>query len=74
MSFLAILETLKFEFLVNWYLKGDSNLLKSKFRTSKIAKMTFLDHLNAPKFDFHVKLESQLNNQVSTKSSLNFTL
>ena len=38
MSFLAIFETLNFEFLVNWGLESYSKLLKSKFRTTKIAK------------------------------------
>ena len=37
MSFLANLETLNFEFLVNLGLESCSNLLKSKLRTSKIA-------------------------------------
>ena len=38
--------------LVNLGLESCSNLLKSKLRTSKIAKMTFFDRLNSPKFDF----------------------
>ena len=38
--------------LVNFGLESCSNLLKSKFRTSKMAKMTFLDCLNSPKFGF----------------------
>ena len=38
--------------LVNFWLKSCSYWLKSKFRTSKIAKMTFLDCLKMPKFDF----------------------
>ena len=47
--FLAISETLNFEFLVNLGLKSCSNLLKSKFRNFE---MTFLDRLNSPKIDF----------------------
>ena len=42
----------KFWVLVNIGLESCSNWLKSKFRTSKIAKMTFFDCLNLPKFDF----------------------
>ena len=38
--------------LVNLGLESCSNWQKSKFLTSKIAKMTFLDCLNSPNFDF----------------------
>ena len=37
---------------LNFGLESCSNWQKSKFLTSKIAKMTFLDCLNSPKFDF----------------------
>ena len=42
MSIFAILETLKFELLVNLGLESFSNLLKSNFRTSKIVKNDIL--------------------------------
>ena len=38
--------------LVNWGLESWSNLLKSKLRTSKIAKNDILDCLNLLKFSF----------------------
>ena len=60
---LANLKTLNFEFLVHLGLESCSNVLKSKLKTSKIAKnyifgpfelakMTFLHRLNSPKLDF----------------------
>ena len=52
MSFLAILETLNFEVLVNLGLESCPNLLNSKLRPSEMAKMTFLDRLNSLKCDF----------------------
>ena len=52
MSFLAILETLNFEFLVNLGLESCSNLLKSNFRTSKIAKNDVFGPFEITKFDF----------------------
>ena len=59
MSFLAILETLNFEFLVNLGLESCSNLLKSKFRTSKIAKNDSFGLYELTKIWFHVKSEWQ---------------
>ena len=65
MSFLAILETQKFEYqklpfynfgdsqlwvLVKLGLESGSNLLKIKIQ--KLPTMTFLDCLNSPKLDF----------------------
>ena len=38
--------------LVNLLIESCSILLKSKFRTSYIAKITFSGRLNSPKFDF----------------------
>ena len=38
--------------LVNLGLENCSNVVKSKFKTSKLSKLTFLDRLNSPKFDF----------------------
>ena len=55
MSFLAILETLNFEFLVNL---GPEKWLKvTKIRIQKseplvLPRMTFFDQLNSPKSDF----------------------
>ena len=52
MSLLPISETLNFGFLVNLGLESCSNLLKSKFRASEIAKNDNFGHVNSPKFDF----------------------
>ena len=49
MSFLAILETLNFEFLVNLELESCSKLLKSKFRTSEIVKINIIGPFEFPK-------------------------
>ena len=59
MSFLAISETLNFEFLVNLGLESYSNLLKSKFRTSKIGKNDIFGQFEIAKIGFHVKSEWQ---------------
>ena len=59
MSFVAISETLNFEFLVNLELEGCSNLLKSKLRTSKIAKND-IGPFEFAKIWFHVKSERRL--------------
>ena len=53
--FLAILETLNLEILVNLGLESCSNLLKSKFRTSKIAKNDIFGPFEFAKIGFHVK-------------------
>ena len=47
MSFMAILETLNFKFWRIWDLKVAQNS-----EPLKLPKMTFLDHLNSPKFDY----------------------
>ena len=57
MSFLAISETLKFEFLANLGFESCSNSLKSKFRTSKIAKNYIFGLFEITKIGFHVNSE-----------------
>ena len=59
MSYLAILDTLNFEFLVNLGLESCSNLQKSKFRTPKIVKNDILGPFDYIKILFHVKSEWQ---------------
>ena len=59
--------------MVKFGLEGGSNLLKLKFRTSKIAKNDILGPFECTKISFHVKSERGLNYQISTKSSFNFT-
>ena len=54
MSFLAILETLNFEFWF-WDLKVAQIYKKSKFRTSKIAKNDIFGPFEFVKIGFHVK-------------------
>ena len=56
-AFFTILETLKFGLWKIWDLKKCSNLLKSKFRTSKIAKNDNFWPLEVAKIWFHVKSE-----------------
>ena len=56
MSFLAILDT-ELWILVNVGLESCSNLLKSKFRTSKIAKNDIFELFDFTKIGFHVKPE-----------------
>ena len=57
MSFLPILETLNFKFLLNLGLDSCSNLLKSRFRTSKIGKYDIFGPFEFTKIWFHVKSE-----------------
>ena len=57
LSFLPILETLNFDFLVNLALGSCSNSLKSKFRTFKIAKNDIFGPFEFAKIVFHVKSE-----------------
>ena len=59
--------------LVNLGLESCSNVLKSKFRTSKIVNINIFGPFAFTKIWFHVKSEWQENHQISTKSSLNFT-
>ena len=61
MSFLAILETLNFEFLVNLGLECCLNLLNSKLRTSEIAKNDIFGPFEFAKIEFHVKSELKLH-------------
>ena len=63
MSFLAILETLNFEFWYIWHLvnlgfKSCSNLLESKFRTYRIDKNNIFGLFEFAKIWFHVKFSS----------------
>ena len=58
-SFLSILKTPNFEFLVILGLESCSNLLKSKFRTSKIAKNDNFGPFECTKMWFHEKSEWQ---------------
>ena len=57
MTFLAILETLNFEFLVNLGFESCSTLLKSHFTTSKIAQNDIFGPFPFTKMWFHVKFE-----------------
>ena len=57
MSFMAILETLDLEFLVNVELESCWNLLKSEFRASKMAKNDIFGPLEFTKIWIHVKSE-----------------
>ena len=59
--------------LVNLGLESWFNLLKSKFRTSKIASNDNFGLFEIPKTVFHVKSEWRCNDQIAIKSSLNFT-
>ena len=59
--------------LVNLGLESWFNLLKSIFRTSKIAKNDNFWLFEIPKTVFHVKSEWRCNDQIAIKSSLNFT-
>ena len=59
--------------LANLWLGSCPNLLKTKFRTSIIAKNDIFGPFKLAKIWFHVKSEWQQNDQISTKSSLNFT-
>ena len=52
MPFLAILEVLKFDLSKSEQLSSPKFTKNSKFRVSEIAKLTFLDRLILPKFDF----------------------
>ena len=52
MSFLAILDTLMFEFWLILGLEKGSNLLKSKFKTYKMGKNNIFGLFEKPKFDF----------------------
>ena len=70
MSFLAILGTLNFG---NLSLERCSNLLKWKFRTSKIAKNDIFGLFEFTKIWFHIKWVWRKYYQISTKSILNFT-
>ena len=55
MSFLAILETLYFDFWYIWDLKLAQIYQKSKFRTSEIAKKDIFGPPECAKIWFHVK-------------------
>ena len=57
MSFLAILETLYFDFWYIWDLKFAQIYQKSKFRTSEIAKNDIFGPSEFAKIGFHVKSE-----------------
>ena len=59
--------------LINLWPASCSNLLKSKFRTSKIVRNDIFGPFECTKIWFHVKSERQLKDQISTKSSLYFT-
>ena len=59
--------------LVNFGLESCPNLLKTKFITYKIAKNDNFGPFESTKIWFHVKSERRLIDQISTKSSLNFT-
>ena len=61
------------ENVVNLGLESCSNLLKSKFRTSKIAKNDNFGSFECTKMWFHVKSKWRYNDQISIKSSLIFT-
>ena len=72
-NFLAILEVLNFDFSKFEQLSSPKFTKNSKFRVSKIAKNDIFEPFEYAKIWFHVKSELQLNDQISTKSSLNFT-
>ena len=55
MSFLAILETLNYEFLVNLGLDSYSNVLKTNLRTSEITKSDIFGPFQFAKIWFHAK-------------------
>ena len=57
MSFLAVSVTLNSEFLVNLEFESCSNLLKSKFRISKMAKNDIVSPFEFTKIWFHVNSE-----------------
>ena len=57
---------------INVELESCSNLLKWKFRTSRIAKNDISRLFDHTKIWFHIKLEWRYNYQISTKSILNF--
>ena len=61
MLFLTILVTLNLEFLVCLGLESCSNVLKSKFRTSNIARNDIIGPFELAKIWFHVKSEWQQN-------------
>ena len=59
--------------LVNLGLENCSNILKLKFRVSKMVKNDIFGLFEFTKIWFHIKPEWRSNDQISTKSSLNFT-
>ena len=73
MAICTISDTLNFGILWIRDLKKGSNLLKSKFRTLKIAKNDIFGPFEFNKIRFHVKSEWQWNYKISTKLSHNFT-
>ena len=72
MPFLEIVET-ELGILVHFGLESCSNLLKSKFRTSKIAKNDIFGPFEFAKTVIHVKMEWRKYDLISTNSRLNFT-
>ena len=59
--------------LVNFWVEICSNLLKSEFKTSKIGINNIFKPFELPKIGFYIKSEWWYIDQISTKSSLNFT-
>ena len=58
MSFLAILETLDFEFWYIWDQKMAQIYKNQNSEPLKLPKMTFFDHLDSPKFDLMQNLSN----------------
>ena len=69
----TISQTLDFAFWHIWDLKNGSNSPKSKFRTSKSAKIDICCLFELTKIWFHVKSKWQANCKISTLGYLNFT-